>query len=213
LTDVELLNLLRAHRLLAIVRGRDADASFRTVLALVEEGIPLVEVSLTGADTLVVLARVRAELGPQPPLGAGTVLTAADALAARRCGATFAVTPGLGEGVDEAVRLGLPTLAGALTPSEVLAARRAGATAVKVFPAAALGGPDYTRALRGPYPDIPLVPVGGVDEAAARRHLAYGAVAVGVGSPLVGDAADGGDLDALRRRARAFRAAVEEETR
>jgi 2-dehydro-3-deoxyphosphogluconate aldolase / (4S)-4-hydroxy-2-oxoglutarate aldolase len=210
---VELPDLLRAHRLVAIVRGRDAEASFRTVLALVEEGVALVEVSLTGADTLAVLARVRAELGPDAPLGAGTVLTAGDALAAQRCGATFAVTPALGEGVDEALRLGLPTLAGALTPTEVLAAHRAGATAVKVFPANTVGGPDYIRALRGPYPGIPLVPVGGVDEAAARRHLAYGALAVGVGSPLVGDAADGGDLAALRRRARAFRAAAEEETR
>jgi 2-dehydro-3-deoxyphosphogluconate aldolase/(4S)-4-hydroxy-2-oxoglutarate aldolase len=73
-----------------------------------------------------------------------------------------------------------------------------------------VGGPGYLRALRGPFPGVPFVPVGGVDAQAARDHLAAGAVAVGVGSPLVGDAADGGDLGALRDRARAYRRIAEE---
>lgn len=91
----------------------------------------------------------------------------------------------------------------------MIAARAAGADAVKLFPAAAVGGPEYLRALRAPFPDVPFVPVGGVDAAASRRYLAFGALAVGVGSPLIGDAADGGDPDALRARIRAFRAAAE----
>jgi 2-dehydro-3-deoxyphosphogluconate aldolase/(4S)-4-hydroxy-2-oxoglutarate aldolase len=180
------------------------------VLALAEEGITLVEVSLTGTDALCVLSRARAELGPAAPLGAGTVLTAEDARRAQECGADFAVTPGLGEGFDEARRIGLPVLAGALTPTEVAAAVRLGADAVKLFPAGPVGGPGYLRALRGPFPGVPFVPVGGVDAQAARDHLAAGAVAVGVGSPLVGDAADGGDLGALRDRARAYRRIAEE---
>ncbi|NEV85874.1 bifunctional 4-hydroxy-2-oxoglutarate aldolase/2-dehydro-3-deoxy-phosphogluconate aldolase [Streptomyces tendae] len=207
---MDLRAALDAHRLVAIVRGGDADAALRTVLTLAEEGVELIEVSLTGADALLVIERARAALGPDRPLGAGTVLTAADAVAAHRAGADFAVTPGLGEGVTAARERGMPVLAGVMTPTDVITARTLGATALKIFPAAQAGGPDYVKALRGPFPDETLVPVGGVDEAAARAHLAAGANAVGVGSPLIGDAADGGSLDGLRARARAFRAAVQE---
>ncbi|MGN3954079.1 bifunctional 4-hydroxy-2-oxoglutarate aldolase/2-dehydro-3-deoxy-phosphogluconate aldolase [Streptomyces sp. WAC8370] len=207
---MDLRATLAAHPLVAIVRGDDADAALRTVLTLAEEGLELIEVSLTGKDALQVVERARAALGPGRPLGAGTVLTADDALAAHRAGADFAVTPGLGEGVVAARELGMPVLAGVMTPTDVITARTLGAAALKIFPAAQAGGPAYVKALRGPFPHEVFVPVGGVDEAAARAHLAAGATAVGVGSPLIGDAADGGSLDALRVRARAFRAAVAE---
>ncbi|MEQ8146041.1 bifunctional 4-hydroxy-2-oxoglutarate aldolase/2-dehydro-3-deoxy-phosphogluconate aldolase [Streptomyces sp. OP7] len=210
---MELQAALATHRLVAIVRGSDADAALDTVLTLAEEGVELIEVSLTGADALTVMARARAALGDARPLGAGTVLTADDARAARDAGADFLVTPALGEAVGTARELGLPVLAGVFTPTEIVAARALGATALKVFPAAQAGGPAYLKALRGPFPHEPLVPVGGVDEEAARAYLAAGATAVGVGSPLVGDAADGGSLTALRARARAFTAAVREATR
>ncbi|EFL27582.1 LOW QUALITY PROTEIN: putative 2-dehydro-3-deoxyphosphogluconate aldolase/4-hydroxy-2-oxoglutarate aldolase, partial [Streptomyces himastatinicus ATCC 53653] len=88
--------------------------------------------------------------------------------------------------------------------------RLCGQAAVKLFPAS-LGGPGYLRALRDPFPEVPFVPVGGVDAAAARDYLDHGAIAVGVGSPLIGDAAAGGDLGALRTRAAAFRAAITRE--
>ncbi|SOD60526.1 2-keto-3-deoxy-phosphogluconate aldolase [Streptomyces zhaozhouensis] len=207
---MNLLESLRARRLLAIVRGSDPDASLRAVRTLVSQGVSLVEISLSGRDALDVIAAARAELGPEAPLGAGTVLTAEDATAAHAAGADFLVTPGLGAGLDEAHRLGLPTLAGALTPSEIIAARSAGATAIKIFPADAMGGPRYLRALRGPFPGVPLVPVGGVDAEAARAYLEAGAVAVGVGSPLLGDAADGGALDTLAERAGTYLRLTEE---
>ncbi|GGV37905.1 aldolase [Streptomyces longisporoflavus] len=197
---------LRTRRLVAIVRGTDPEASFRTVMTLVESGVPLVEVSLSGADALGVLRRARAELGDEAWLGAGTVLTADDARRAADAGANLIVTPGLGAGVAEAVRRELPVAAGVLTPTDVIAASTSDATALKIFPASAMGGPAYLKALRAPFPDVPFVPVGGVDAAAAEEYLALGAVAVGVGSPLVGDAADGGDLDALRKRAAQFTA-------
>jgi 2-dehydro-3-deoxyphosphogluconate aldolase/(4S)-4-hydroxy-2-oxoglutarate aldolase len=209
---VDLLNALRTHRLLAIVRGRDADASLAAVLALAKEGVHLMEISLSGQDALGVLARAREALGPDAALGAGTVLTADDARAAHRAGAGFVVTPGLGDGVHAARDLGLPVLAGVMTPTEIIAARQAGATALKLFPAAEAGGPGYLKALSGPFPGLPFVPVGGVDAEAARAYLARGAVAVGVGSPLGGDAADGGDLGALRDRARGFLHVVREAT-
>jgi 2-dehydro-3-deoxyphosphogluconate aldolase/(4S)-4-hydroxy-2-oxoglutarate aldolase len=207
---VDLLTELRAHRLVAIVRGGDEDAALSTVLTLVEEGVRLVEVSLSGRGALDVIARARAALGPGAPLGAGTVLTARDAHDAHRAGADFIVTPALGDGVTAARELGLPVLAGVMTPTDIVAAQRLGATALKIFPAAQAGGPGYLRALRGPFPDLPFVPVGGVDAAAARAYLAAGALAVGVGSPLVGDAADGGSRSALRARAKDFLATVAE---
>ncbi len=205
---MDLTTALRFHRLVAVVRGDDPQGTLDTVTTLVEEGVGLVEVSLTGRDALDVLAQARRALGPDAPLGAGTVLTADDAHSVRRAGVDFVVTPALCEGATVANSLGLAVLAGAMTPSEIVSAMRQGADAVKVFPAAQTGGPAYLRVLRGPFPDVPLVPMGGVDTAGAREYLADGATAVGVGSPLVGDAADGGSLDALRERARAFLTAV-----
>jgi 2-dehydro-3-deoxyphosphogluconate aldolase/(4S)-4-hydroxy-2-oxoglutarate aldolase len=209
-TAVSLMERLRDRRLLAIVRGGDPDAALASLRVLADEGIDLVEVSLTTAGALSVIQRAAAETGGAAGLGAGTVLTAADAQAAVEAGATYLVTPGLGAGAREGVRLGLPVLAGALTPSEVIAAVELGATAVKLFPAAELGGPAYLRALRAPFPEVPFVPVGGVTLGDVPAYLAAGAIAVGVGSPLVGDAADGGSLDALRARARALRAAADD---
>ncbi|WP_218041517.1 bifunctional 4-hydroxy-2-oxoglutarate aldolase/2-dehydro-3-deoxy-phosphogluconate aldolase [Acrocarpospora macrocephala] len=197
-----LLDLLRARRLLAIVRGDDPAAALRSIDVLADEGVTLMEVSLSGAGALTVIRKAAAALGADVRLGAGTVLTARDAVAARDAGATFVVTPGLGDGVAEALRLGLPVLAGALTPTEVIAAVAQGATAVKLFPASS-GGVPYLRALRDPFPAVPFVPVGGVGLDSVRDYLAAGAIAVGVGSPLLGDAPSGGDLAALRRRARA----------
>ncbi|MEY9996832.1 2-keto-3-deoxy-6-phosphogluconate aldolase [Streptomyces sp. V4I8] len=107
----------------------------------------------------------------------------------------------------------MPVLAGVLTPTEIIAARALGVAALKVFPIAQAGGAAYLKALRGPFPDAPFVPAGGVDEAAARACLGAGAIAVGVGSPLVGDAADGGSITALRARAHRFRTVVAKATR
>ncbi|MCK1816307.1 bifunctional 4-hydroxy-2-oxoglutarate aldolase/2-dehydro-3-deoxy-phosphogluconate aldolase [Streptomyces sp. XM4011] len=196
---------LRHDRLVAIVRGKDPEAALRSVVALAGEGVRLVEVSLTTPEADEVIRRAIRETGPDAIVGAGTVVTREDALRARDAGASWMVTPALGQGLEQAVALGVPVLAGALTPTEAVAAMRAGAHAVKLFPAS-LGGPGYLRALRDPLPDVPFVPVGGVNAELVPAYFAAGAVAVGVGSPLLGDAADGGDPAALRERARAFRA-------
>jgi 2-dehydro-3-deoxyphosphogluconate aldolase/(4S)-4-hydroxy-2-oxoglutarate aldolase len=194
---MELLDALRTHRLLAIVRTTDADAALDLVLTLADCGIRLVEVSLTTPSVFEVLRKARSALGADYGLGAGTVLTADDAHRAADAGAAYLVTPAIAPSLATAAEIGLPILAGALTPSEVLAADRAGATAVKLFPAS-VGGPAYLRALRDPFPAVPFVPVGGVDLAAAKEYLALGAVAVGVGSPLIGDPTQ------IRSRAAAF---------
>jgi 2-dehydro-3-deoxyphosphogluconate aldolase/(4S)-4-hydroxy-2-oxoglutarate aldolase len=196
--------LLRTDRILAIIRGRDPDAALRCIPILAEHGVPLVEVSLTGTDALRVIERAA---GHDVVLGAGTVRTADDARRAHSAGATFIVTPAATPGADAAAALGLPVLCGCLTPTEILGAHDRGFLP-KLFPAETVG-PAYLRALRGPLPGISLVPVGGVDAAAAVDFLAAGALAVGVGSPLIGDAAHGGDLTGLAGRARAFRRAVD----
>jgi 2-dehydro-3-deoxyphosphogluconate aldolase / (4S)-4-hydroxy-2-oxoglutarate aldolase len=194
---------LRSQRLVAIVRGTDPAAATRTVLTLAGEGVRLVEVSMTTPGALDVISRARSELGAETSVGAGTVITAEDADRAADAGADFVVTPAIVPGLRRAAERGLPLLAGALTPSEVIAATQQGAQAVKLFPAS-LGGVRYLRTLLDPLPSVAFVPVGGVDAHAAREYLAAGAVAVGVGSPLIGDAASGGPLTELRHRARQF---------
>jgi 2-dehydro-3-deoxyphosphogluconate aldolase / (4S)-4-hydroxy-2-oxoglutarate aldolase len=199
-TTSELRERLAAERLVAIVRGTDPDACAAAVGVLADEGISLIEVSLTSTDALSVLSRVVAA-HPRLLIGAGTVLTASQARAVFNAGVSYVVTPAQGPGVDAAASLGLPVLAGCVTPTEVLAAHQAGHL-VKLFPAGPLGL-AYFKALRDPFPDIPLIPVGGVDADLARDYLAAGALAVGVGSPLLG-----GSLDGLAARARSFRSAV-----
>jgi 2-dehydro-3-deoxyphosphogluconate aldolase/(4S)-4-hydroxy-2-oxoglutarate aldolase len=204
---MSLLAHLRQRRLLAIVRGTDAPSMVAAIEALVNAGVDTVEVSLTSSDALGVLKVAHAYFGGSVELGAGTVMTPDQAHAALDAGASYLVTPALSAGGDEGVRLGVPVLMGALTPTEVATAVDRGATAVKLFPAG-LGGPSYLRALRAPFPDVPFIPVGGIDRKAAVEFLQAGAVAVGIGSPLIGDAASDGDTEALVERARQFRSTV-----
>jgi 2-dehydro-3-deoxyphosphogluconate aldolase/(4S)-4-hydroxy-2-oxoglutarate aldolase len=203
---MDLLARLEDKRLLAIIRGTDAPSTIAAIEALVEADIDLIEVSLTSQDALGVIKVAATYFGDSVALGAGTVMTAQQARAALDAGATYLVTPALSEGGDEGLRLGVPVLMGAFTPTEVAAAAERGATAVKLFPAD-LGGPGYLTALRAPFPDVPFVPVGGIDQVSARAFVEAGAVAVGVGSPLLGNAASG-DLAGLGERAHQFRSAV-----
>ncbi|MDH6464362.1 2-dehydro-3-deoxyphosphogluconate aldolase/(4S)-4-hydroxy-2-oxoglutarate aldolase [Micromonospora sp. A200] len=204
---LDLTTELAAARILAIIRGTDTAAAIATGTALLHEGVRIIEVALTTPGALHAIAAIRSAAPADALVGAGTVLTAADVADVLAAGAQFIVTPAVVESIPEAVRRGLPVAAGALTPTEAYTAVRMGASAVKLFPAA-LGGPTYLKALRDPFPDIPFVAVGGVGLAEMPAYLSAGAIAVGVGGPLVGDAASGGDLDGLRHRARAYLAAA-----
>jgi 2-dehydro-3-deoxyphosphogluconate aldolase/(4S)-4-hydroxy-2-oxoglutarate aldolase len=201
--SAEFLDELVRQRLLAIIRGTDPGSAVQAALVLIDSGVRFLEVSLVTTDALRVIAEVAGQVPEGCQIGAGTVLTREDVARAQEAGARFMVTPAVTESVAEAVSRGIPVLAGALTPTEVVTAMGMGATAVKLFPSAT-GGPAYLRALRDPLPRVPFVPVGGVDAALAAEYFAAGAVAVGIGSPLVGDAVRGGDLDALRARAAKF---------
>jgi 2-dehydro-3-deoxyphosphogluconate aldolase/(4S)-4-hydroxy-2-oxoglutarate aldolase len=194
----------------AILRAADAGRFLEVGRVLYEAGVRAVEVTLTSEGALEAFGRLREELPADALLGVGTVRSAADAGRAVEAGATYLIAPDFRpEVVSWAVEREVPVMPGALTPTEIAAAWGAGATAVKVFPISAVGGPAYLKAVRAPLPEVPLVPTGGVGVGDIGTYLAAGAVAVGIGSPLVGDAGDpGGDLDALAERARRVVAAA-----
>jgi len=193
-----------------VIRAPDAKLALRAAEAVLAGGISVFEITMTVPDALAAIAALAERLGARAIVGAGTVL---DADTAHRCvdaGAAFIVSPGFDPATVAAAHArGVPAMPGALTPTEVIAAWKAGADMVKVFPASALGGPSYLRALRGPLPDVKLMPTGGVNAANAADYIAAGAVALGVGSELVDTAAlAAGRDEVVTERARALVAAV-----
>lgn len=205
------VDVLARARVMAIIRGSDSDAAVATALALFDEGVRFVEISLTTPGACAAIEAVRSRLPEGAQIGAGTVLTAADVADVAAAGAQFVVTPAVTPSIAVAAERGLPVAAGALTPTEAFTAVQQGASVVKLFPAS-IGGPAYLKAVRDPFPHIPFLAVGGVGLEELDGYLAVGALGVGVGSPLVGDAASGGDLASLRERARAYVTAAERHT-
>ncbi|MCU1532990.1 MAG: 2-keto-3-deoxy-phosphogluconate aldolase [Arthrobacter sp.] len=203
LTPELLLAGIRETRLVAIVRGTDGAAAAKAALAAMEEGFRFVEIALTTPRALEAIREVRAAAPAGCYVGAGTVLTVQDVDRVAEAGGQFLVTPSLAASIAESARLGIPMLAGALTPSEAYEAMNRGATAVKLFPAS-IGGPGYLKALRDPFPGIPFIAVGGVGLDEAGGYWEAGAVAVGLGGPLFGTSGSGGDLAPMRKRAREF---------
>ena len=204
---------LRRDRVVVILRGPQADRFPAVAQVCAEQGLRTVEFTLTTPGALAAITEYRADRSSGALIGAGTVITPALARDAVAAGAEFLVTPATClDVIAEAAGLGVPVIAGAFTPTEVLVAHQAGAAAVKVFPAF-VAGPAYLRALRDPFPRIPLVPTGGIDVSVAPEYLAAGALALGVGSPLSGDVfsgdgSDGDHLTGVVERAREFARAV-----
>jgi 2-dehydro-3-deoxyphosphogluconate aldolase/(4S)-4-hydroxy-2-oxoglutarate aldolase len=153
--------------------------------AIWQGGISIAEITMTVPGALEVISELVRAL-PEVLVGAGTVLNPD---AARRCldaGAQFLVSPGLNvKTIELAKKENVVIMAGALTPTEVITAWEAGADFVKIFPCAQVGGASYIRALKGPLPDVPLVPTGGVNLDTAADFLAAGAAALGVGGELI----------------------------
>ncbi|WP_307431635.1 bifunctional 4-hydroxy-2-oxoglutarate aldolase/2-dehydro-3-deoxy-phosphogluconate aldolase [Pseudarthrobacter defluvii] len=208
-TSAGLLAGIRQARLVGIVRGNDGGAAAKAALAAMEEGFQYVEIALTTPNALEAIREVRAAAPAGCFVGAGTVLSQADVEHVSAAGGQFIVTPSLAPSISEAAGAGIPVLAGALTPSEAYEAMARGATAIKLFPAS-IGGPRYLKAVRDPFPDIPFIAVGGVGLGEATGYWEAGAIAVGLGGPLFGSAASGGDLAEMRERARGFRALAAE---
>jgi 2-dehydro-3-deoxyphosphogluconate aldolase/(4S)-4-hydroxy-2-oxoglutarate aldolase len=202
------LSPLKNARVLAVLRAPSAESALRTADALVEGGITGLEVTYSTPDATRVIRELDQKYGDRIYLGAGTVTTAQQAADAADAGARFLVSPGTRPDLTAAMKAtGRLVLTGALTPSEIMAAVEYGADVVKIFPAS-LGGPAYLRALRGPFPDVPLMPTGGVSPENLGDWFAAGALAVGAGSDLVSPAAlASDDWAAITRRAEEFVAA------
>jgi 2-dehydro-3-deoxyphosphogluconate aldolase / (4S)-4-hydroxy-2-oxoglutarate aldolase len=208
LTATTAYDAIRRSRLVAILRASDPGALVAGAEVLVDEGLTTLELPVTSPRALDAIARAVTSLSGRAVVGAGTVRSLEDARRAVDAGARFVVAPALCVPVVEfALGHGLAALPGVLTPTEYETARAAGAEIVKLFPAQTLG-PAYLAHLRVPFPELEAVPTAGVGLADAADWFAAGAVALGVGSPLTDRFLEQGDLDGLRIRARAWKAAV-----
>uniref|UniRef100_A0A7C2JXQ9 Bifunctional 4-hydroxy-2-oxoglutarate aldolase/2-dehydro-3-deoxy-phosphogluconate aldolase n=1 Tax=Schlesneria paludicola TaxID=360056 RepID=A0A7C2JXQ9_9PLAN len=191
--------------LVAIIRANSGEQLVQVSRALYEGGIDVIEVTFTVPNAVEVLTAVKRDLGKQILLGAGTVLDPETARAAFLAGAEFLVSPVVNLDV---IRLGLRydklVMPGAYTPTEILTAWEAGADVVKLFPAD-IGGPAYLKALKGPLPQVRLLPTGGVNLQTLPDFFKAGACAVGLGSSLVEkDAVERGDFARIRDLARQY---------
>ncbi|MGH9717945.1 MAG: bifunctional 4-hydroxy-2-oxoglutarate aldolase/2-dehydro-3-deoxy-phosphogluconate aldolase [Candidatus Acidiferrales bacterium] len=192
-----------------VVRASSAHDALRAARALRDGGIPIVEVTMTVPGAIDAIAELaKSESGML--VGAGTVLDAATAGRCVDAGAQFVVSPGLNVDVVASVRArGILMMAGALTPSEIMAAWEAGSDVIKIFPCDAVGGAKYIRSIKGPFPQIPLIPTGGVNLDNVGDLIRAGVEAVGVGSELVSKTAlASGDLGQISAAAAKYVAAV-----
>ena len=177
---------LREVGIIPIIRAPSADVVVPIAEALLEAGLPICEVTMTVPGAIEAIGAIAKRFSGKLLVGAGTVTDAETVRRAVDAGAEFIVTPCLVPAViDAAQRAEVAVLPGALTPTEVFEAFRAGGDMIKVFPVQAVGGAAYLRALRGPFPDIPLVPTGGVTLENVAEMFKAGAAAVGVGTELV----------------------------
>lgn len=169
-----------------VVRASSAREARMAADAVCEGGIPIVEITMT-VPGAVDLIRELTQSGPGDVLvGAGTVLNVEAAKQCLDAGARFLVSPGLNlEVIQLAAKEGKLMMAGALTPTEVIMAWEAGSDFVKIFPCGQVGGAKYIKALKGPLPQVPLVPTGGVNLQTAAEFVEAGAAALGVGGELV----------------------------
>src|SRR5438876_3516767 len=171
--------------IVAVVRSPDSQQLVEVARALADGGVSVVEITMSVPNALEVLRQVRQALGDRVLLGAGTVLDTETARAALLAGAEYIVAPTVNHDVIRLCqRYDKLVMPGALTPTEILSAWEAGADIVKVFPAEVVG-PAFFKALRGPLPQIRLMPTGGVDLKTAGEFLKAGACCLGIGSQLV----------------------------
>ena len=193
---------LSQSKVIAILRCEKVDSLVDVAKALLEGGIRIMEVTFTVPKALQIIEAVADQLGDQILLGAGTVLDTATARSAMLAGAEFFVSPGTSLEVIQTCRTyDKMVIPGAMTPTEVLTAWQAGCDAVKIFPSDCLG-PKHIKALKGPLPQIPLIPTGGINAENAREFMDARALAVGVGGSLAPKSAiERGDLDMIRNNA------------
>jgi 2-dehydro-3-deoxyphosphogluconate aldolase / (4S)-4-hydroxy-2-oxoglutarate aldolase len=171
--------------ILPAIRVSSAENARFAAETVAQAGIPIVEITMTVPGAIDVIADL-VRNSPQVIVGAGTILDADTARACLKAGAHFLTSPGLDlEIVQFAKKENILMMAGALTPTEVVAAYKAGSDFVKIFPCSQVGGDSYIKALKAPFPQIPLVAAGGVNQQTAGAFILAGASAVGVGGDLI----------------------------
>jgi 2-dehydro-3-deoxyphosphogluconate aldolase/(4S)-4-hydroxy-2-oxoglutarate aldolase len=196
-----------------VVRASSSAEARTAAEAVCKGGIPIVEITMTVPGAVEVIRELAKQSSPNELLvGAGTVLNPEQAQRCLDAGAQFLVSPGFNaKTVALAAAERRLIMAGALTPTEVIAAWEAGADFVKIFPAGNVGGPKYIKALKGPLPDVPLIPTGGVNLQTAAEFLEAGAAALGIGGELVHPGhLKSGNTQAIVDAARTFVAIVKE---
>ncbi|MCI0350862.1 MAG: bifunctional 4-hydroxy-2-oxoglutarate aldolase/2-dehydro-3-deoxy-phosphogluconate aldolase [Acidobacteriales bacterium] len=186
----EVLSKIREIGIIPVIRAENSAQALFAVAALHTGGIPIAEITMTVSDAIYGIRECCRDYGSKVLTGAGTVLNVEVARQCIDAGAQFLVTPGLdAETLRFAQQREVLVIPGTLTPSEIMAALNHGAEIVKVFPCGNVGGPAYLKALQGPFPDIRMIPTGGVNLSNAGDYMKAGAFALGVGSDLVEPAA------------------------
>jgi 2-dehydro-3-deoxyphosphogluconate aldolase / (4S)-4-hydroxy-2-oxoglutarate aldolase len=205
----EIQQQLTSACLIPVLRASGNEA-FALVEAMVAGGVTVIEVTMTVANAIDVLRNLKKSYGSKLLLGSGTVTTAAQCAATIEAGAAFVVSPSLHlDVIAKTKELGRVSIPGALTPTEVITAWNAGADFVKIFPCSAVGGASYLKALKAPFPQLRLIPTGGVTLDTVAGFLKAGAEAVGVGSDLVNSAAiAAGKPELVTNTARAYLQAI-----
>lgn len=201
-----ILNSLIEVGVVPIIRTSSAESAILAIEAVYRGGIRSAEITMTVPGAVKALEKLSDKFGDSMILGAGTVLDPETCRACILAGAQFIVTPALNPAtIALSRRYSKPIFPGALTPTEVVAAWEAGADAVKIFPASAMGGAKYIKALKGPLPQIDMIPTGGVNLDTAADFLKAGACAVAVGSELI-DAATikAGKYEVFEERAKQY---------
>lgn len=210
MTKEAILSAITRIGIVPIVRTDSSEGAIKAIEAVYRGGIRAAEITMTVPGAVKALEKLADRFGDEMILGAGTVLDPETARACMLAGAQFFVTPALKPSTIElAKRYSKPIMPGALTPTEVLTAWEAGADAVKIFPCGNVGGAKYIKALKAPFPQIEMVPTGGVNLETCADFLNAGACAVGVGAELI-DAANikAGKFEVFEERARQFAAVI-----
>jgi 2-dehydro-3-deoxyphosphogluconate aldolase/(4S)-4-hydroxy-2-oxoglutarate aldolase len=198
INKAEVLERIHEVGLIPVVRAESSAMARRAVAAVCAGGISIVEITMTVPGAIEVIRALAEEAGTETLIGAGTVLDAPTAEKCVQAGAQFIVSPALDiKTIAWCKERDIAMMAGALTPTEIYTAWSAGADLVKVFPAGAVGGPSYLKAIKGPLPQIKLVPTGGVSLKTAAAFIEAGAEALGVGTDLVDTKALKDGLDSV----------------
>jgi 2-dehydro-3-deoxyphosphogluconate aldolase / (4S)-4-hydroxy-2-oxoglutarate aldolase len=193
-----------------VVRASSADEARQLIEAILAGGLDIIELTMTVPGAIELMSALSRAYGERVVLGAGTVLDSETARACLLAGARFVVSPILDLPTIECCRTySVPAIPGALTPTEIVRAWRAGASMVKVFPCSAMGGASYLKSLKAPFPQIELIPTGGVSLATVPDFVHAGATALGAGADLVDlKKLRAGDTAAITEQAKQYLQAI-----